>query len=33
MENAGAAMDGYSGKTTADHPRRFREFLSQLAGN
>lgn len=32
MENAGAAMDGYNGRTTADHPLRFRELLSQLAG-
>ncbi|KYH25674.1 hypothetical protein HAPAU_23490 [Halalkalicoccus paucihalophilus] len=32
MKNASAAMDGYSGRPTADHPLRFRELLSQLVG-
>lgn len=31
MQNAGAAMDGYSGKTTGQS-LRFRELLGQLVG-
>lgn len=30
MENAGTAMDGYGGKTTADHPLRFRDLVAQV---
>ncbi|MFC6906295.1 hypothetical protein [Halalkalicoccus tibetensis] len=32
IENAGAAMDGYNGKTTAEHPLRFRTLVSQILG-
>lgn len=32
IENAGAAMDGYSGKTTADHPLRLRDLVGQILG-
>lgn len=32
IKNAGAAMDGYNGKTTADRPLRLRTIAAQIAG-
>lgn len=32
MKNAGAAMDGYDGRTTADRPLRLRTIAAQIVG-
>lgn len=32
IENVGAALDGYSGKTTAGQPLRLRTIVTQLIG-